>query len=311
MTAPPRRPTQRADRSARSELYLIGGIHAVVDGHAIEVPDGGSRLLVYVALRGGRVDRRQIAGTLWPVGDDARAAGNLRSALWRLRGAGLDLLEGDHSWLAVAEHVVVDVDQVGAWAARLVAGRLEPGDLMPRPGWSDALDLLPAWHDDWVVFERERLRQRMLHALEAMSRELVARNRQAEAVDVAMAAVAAEPLRESAQRVLLEAHLAEGNQIEAHRCFARYRDLARRELGVSPSPELGALLAGYRGVPAGAADRAGMTGRASMTERTAGARERAQEHRVDLVTRSRYPSAPPARQGAAAARSHTGDSSPA
>jgi DNA-binding SARP family transcriptional activator len=53
-----------------------------------------------------------------------------------------------------------------------------------------------------------------------------------------MTAVGIEPLRESAQRVLIEAHLAEGNLVEARRAFMRYRDLVADELGVLPSREL-------------------------------------------------------------------------
>ena len=35
------------------------------------------------------MDRRLTAGNLWPDAYESRAAGNLRSALWRLRRAGL------------------------------------------------------------------------------------------------------------------------------------------------------------------------------------------------------------------------------
>jgi len=62
------------------------------------------------------------------------------------------------------------------------------------------------------------------------------------AVDVAMMAIGVEPLRESAQRALLQAHLAESNLIEARRDFLAYRNLVRRELGVEPSMELAALV---------------------------------------------------------------------
>jgi DNA-binding SARP family transcriptional activator len=74
--------------------------------------------------------------------------------------------------------------------------------------------------------------------------------RYGEAVDAALTAIVAEPLRESAQRALLEAHLAESNLIEARRDFLAYRDLVRRELGVEPSAELAALV--RRPVPNGA-----------------------------------------------------------
>jgi DNA-binding SARP family transcriptional activator len=47
--------------------------------------------------------------------------------------------------------------------------------------------------------------------------------------------VAVEPLRESAHRALIGAHLAEGNRVEALRQLARLRHLLREELGVEPS----------------------------------------------------------------------------
>src|SRR5690242_21218853 len=50
----------------------------------------------------------------------------------------------------------------------------------------DAIDLLPGWYDDWVLMERERVRQRLLHALEALSGQLAQVGRCAEAVDAAM-----------------------------------------------------------------------------------------------------------------------------
>jgi DNA-binding SARP family transcriptional activator len=90
--------------------------------------------------------------------------------------------------------------------------------------------------------ERERLRQRMLHGLEALSRHLVNAGRYADAVEAAMLAISAEPLRESAQRALIEAHIAEGNLIEARRGYQAYHKLVRRELGVDPSGDLSILL---------------------------------------------------------------------
>ena len=54
-----------------------------------------------------------------------------------------------------------------------------------------------------------------------------------------MTAVHAEPLRESAQRALIDAHLGEGNVVEARRAFLVARQLLNRELGIEPSPCLG------------------------------------------------------------------------
>jgi len=208
------------------------------DGGRKEVPEGSKRLLVFVALHRGRVERRCAAGTLWPIGDDVRASGNLRSALWRLRTAGIDLLTADKWSLRLCDDVSVDVHLMSDWASRLIRGTPSSGDLAVLPWLADALELLPGWYDDWVLLERERIRQRMLHALEALSRALIRARRWAEAVEAALMAVSAEPLRESAQRALIEAHVAEGNWIEGRRSFEAYRDLLRGELGAEPPADL-------------------------------------------------------------------------
>jgi DNA-binding SARP family transcriptional activator len=223
-------------------VLLFGGPCVMLDGSRVEVPDGSKRLLVFIALSSGRVDRRFTAGSLWPEGNDERAAGNLRSALWRMRRAGIDLVESDKQGLMLRTGTVVDVSVLWDWAERLSDGSATKADLCAVNWRNAAIDLLPGWYDDWVIFERERIRQRLLHALETLSRRLAAAGRCAEAVEAAISAVGADPLRESANRVLIEAHLAEGNLVEARRVYDRYRQIVSRELGAEPSQELRTLL---------------------------------------------------------------------
>jgi DNA-binding SARP family transcriptional activator len=213
------------------------------------VPEGSKRLLVYLALKRGRVERVRAAGTLWPEVDDARAAGNLRSALWRLRGAGIDVLVADKFSLALHPEVAVDVHAVERWADRMIQGRCRPEDLVAVARLSEALDLLPGWYEDWVVAERDRLRQRLLHAVESLGRLRSAAGHHAGAIEAALLAIDVDPLRESAHRVLVEAHLAEGNWGEARRSFAELRRLTLCELGVEPSHALRRLVDRGCGVP--------------------------------------------------------------
>jgi DNA-binding SARP family transcriptional activator len=70
-----------------------------------------------------------------------------------------------------------------------------------------------------------------------------------------MNAVGAEPLRESAQRVLIEAHLAEGNFIEARRAYMAYQEMLEAELGASPSLELAEIGSALRLTSAGPPQR--------------------------------------------------------
>lgn len=223
-------------------LHLFGGPFVTFGAQRLDVPEGSKRLLVYVALHHGPVDRRHAAGVLWPVGSDRRAAGNLRSALWRLKRAGIAVMHADTHSLILRDDVIVDLRLIIDWTARLIGGSASREDLGVIPWGIDELDLLPGWYDEWALLERERVTQRVLHGLEVQSRRLVQQGRFAEAVEAALVAVGAGPLRESAQRVLIEAHLAEGNWAEGRNRYELYRKLLRRELGIEPSPQLNALV---------------------------------------------------------------------
>ena len=236
-------------------LCIMGGPCVVSQGRRCAVPEGSKRVLVFMALHGGRVERRFLAGTLWPDGDDNRASGNLRSSMWRLRCAGIDILESDKTVVWLRSGTQIDIRSLSEWAGRVIDGTATESDLQIL-GWDrEATDLLPGWYDDWVIFERERMRQRLLHALQSLSARLTTLGRYAEAVEAALNAVDIEPLRESAHRVLIEAHLAEGNVGEARKAFREYASRVRAELGVSPSTAMCALLGEDRLV--GAFDRSG------------------------------------------------------
>lgn len=240
-------PSRRRDpENVASYLHLFGGPYVTVGPERRDVAEGGKRLVALLALRRGRVERCRAAGLLWPAVCDRRAAGNLRSVLWRLRAAGLELVASDQVSLMLRADVRVDVDEMSAWARRLIQGSPAATDLALDPSIDAALDLLPGWYDDWAIFERERLRHRVLHALENLSRQLCARGRCAEGVEAALLAVGADPIRESAQQVLIEAYLSEGNIGEARHAYTAFRRLILRELGVPPSRRLTALLARSR-----------------------------------------------------------------
>jgi len=238
----------REDAAARAvepakAVCLFDGPYVIEDGRRLPVPEGSERLLVFVALHNGRaLSRRKIAGTLWPSVTDDRAAGNLRTALWRLRSSGIGVLDADRQALSVRLGTEIDVVRVEQWAGRLIDGTAGDGDLSMRRFHPAAVELLPGWYDDWVDFERERIRQRVLHALEVLGRRLADECRFGEAIEAAMTAIDIDPLRESAQRTLILIHLSEGNLAEAQRAYLHYARLLHGELGIAPSPDLARLV---------------------------------------------------------------------
>ena len=222
-------------------VCLIGGLSLHYGGRRMPLPPGSHRLLAYLALHPAGIDRRRAAGALWPTVDEGRAAGNLRSALWRLQQVDCPLVRAEQSALGLREGVEVDIGRLEAWATRVLSGRPTHEDLSVDPGPIAELEMLPGWYEDWVLAVRERLQLRLLHALEELSLLLRRSGRPSAAVEAVHVAVLVEPLRESGQRALIEAHQAAGNWAAARRQYDSFRSLLRREIGVEPSAELTAV----------------------------------------------------------------------
>jgi DNA-binding SARP family transcriptional activator len=224
-------------------VCLLGGFEVSVSGLPVRIPASAERLLAFLAFHTQPLHRHFVSGTLWPDTTDGRAAGNLRSSLWRLRRAGHPLVDITDRRLALRKEVSVDVHELIDLVSR---GPDPASEISDRELASLAAptELLPGWGEDWVLPERERFRQLRLHGLEALCERLVTQKRFAAAVETALAALREEPLRESGQSALIRAFLAEGNVCEAVRQFERYRGLLRAELGIEPSMELVRLLDG-------------------------------------------------------------------
>jgi DNA-binding SARP family transcriptional activator len=225
-------------------LSLLGGFELRCAGTEVAVARGGQRLLALLALQGRPLERLWVAGTLWLDATEERAGASLRSALWRLpQPEGTAVVEASATHLRLARDLAVDVQELAGLAQGLEApatpGGDQGGDLDPS---TLAVDLLPDWYEDWVVLERERFRQLRLHALEALCSRLTRAGRFGAAVQAGLAAVAGEPLRESAHRTLIQAHLAEGNPGEALRQYHLYRRVLAGELAIEPSAAIRELV---------------------------------------------------------------------
>jgi DNA-binding SARP family transcriptional activator len=223
-----------------SSVSLLGGFNVRVAGATVALPMHSRRVLAYLSLDKTAeedCDRSVLAERLWPDVQPERARASLRTALWRIRRADPRMLRTACDRITLCDHVKVDVHQYKRQAERLLTARAdcprERAHLMARNS-----DLLPGWDESWLLLAREQLRQLRLHALEVSGRRLADLGHYPEAIDVMLMVVAEEPLRESAQAALIEAHLCEGNVIEARRQFDAFARMFWAELGLLPSPEL-------------------------------------------------------------------------
>jgi SARP family transcriptional regulator, regulator of embCAB operon len=237
------RPRSAVDSSSR--VVLVGGFQ-LVDGDAqVALAEGSQRLIALLALRGRPMRRVLVAGTLWPEVTENRAYASLRSALSRLYGVVREAVEVNPSDLRLASSVRVDFRESQALAHRLLDAVDQPLEAADVSGAAIAAlsgELLPDWYDDWVLLEAEDWRQLRLHALEVLAGLLSAAGRYGDAATAALAAVRADPLRESAHAALIRVHLAEHNQSEALREFRRYQELLRAELDMEPTTQLRELV---------------------------------------------------------------------
>jgi len=223
-------------------LELMRGFELTREGLTTPIPPAAQRVVAFLALAPRPLHRLYVAGSLWLDSSEEHANSSLRTALWRLRQTGLDVVDATSTRLTIGKNVRVDVRELATAAESAIVGDAVDAS----PALTELLaagDLLPDWYDDWVIIERERLRQLRLHALEALCCSLREEHRFGEAVLAGMAAVAAEPLRESAHREVIATFLAEGNVADAMRQYELLRRLLQSQLGLAPSAAAEELVA--------------------------------------------------------------------
>ncbi|MGE3412112.1 MAG: BTAD domain-containing putative transcriptional regulator [Dehalococcoidia bacterium] len=226
-------------------LFVLGGfrLNGSIEPPSV-IPGEAQHLLALLAVRGRTVSRSAIAGTLWPDASESHAYASLRSALSRMGDLARASILVTNTELVLKQNVIVDLLEARALAHRLLDPRSAPqsADLTAEAIRTLTSECLPDWYEEWALIESEEWRQLRLHALDSLTLHMTAAGRFGDAIGAAMAAMRADPLRESACAALIRVHLAEGNQSEAIRAFERYRALLVRELGVEPTPKLRRLL---------------------------------------------------------------------
>lgn len=223
----------------RVEVTVLGGFSIRVAGRAITLRPSCRRLVALLATM-GPLDRSTVAGRLYPDLDGSRALGNLRTVLWRVRDQ-VEHLVGEDGDRLVLQQAVVDVTELLQWCEDSLDGSAAPNDAHLPPG--AMLDLLPGWSDEWLTEVREQLRMSRILALEANAERQLAVGHFGVACRFALAAVRLDQLRESAVRLLVDAHLRLGNTVEAVRRYRWFEQLLWEELQTSPGAALRALVA--------------------------------------------------------------------
>jgi len=231
---------------AHIDLKLLGGfqVRPSDGGPPIRVPTRKAQgLLAYLALPCGLAHPRdKLAALLWGDMREGQARTNLRQTLFTLRKA-LPVIELDGFQLDAAnltlEPAAVDVDVAtfeqlvtkGTPEALAEAAAIYHGDLL------QGLAVREAPFEEWLMAERERLRELALETLA----KLLAQQRAAGATELALQTAlrlhALDPLLETVHRTLMRLYAQLGRRDTALRQYQMCVDTLHRELGVEPEEE--------------------------------------------------------------------------
>ncbi len=225
------------------EILLLGGFQMRKDGQVIDLPGRQERaLLAYLAMPAGEPrSRDKLAGMLWSERGDKQARDSLKQAMLRLRkvvdGAGPALLS-DREFVSLDPAAVsIDVAEferlIGEGTAKAVAEAMSfyRGELL------DGLEVRDPTFEEWLLMERQRLRDLAREALAAALARHMANEAHDQAAPVARRLVVLDPLREDAHRALMRIYAQQGQTALALKQYQTCRDRLQAELGVKPEAE--------------------------------------------------------------------------
>jgi DNA-binding SARP family transcriptional activator len=221
-----------------TQLHLLGTFSLITDATPLVLPPSSQRLTAYVASRNLPASRPHLSDVPWGDVPEGQAAANPRSGLAPPRRGGSEPLdECGSTTVRLAEDIWVDIR-----AARSRLCGTEPRGPESEPF---DLDVFPASGEDRLIMEQERYRRLRLPALDQLCTPRYPAGRFVAGLRAGLAAVSAEPLRDSAHRRVVKAHLAEGNPAEALR-QCRSSATAPRRTRTDSSPATAARRASTR-----------------------------------------------------------------
>ncbi|HSD83111.1 MAG TPA: tetratricopeptide repeat protein, partial [Anaerolineae bacterium] len=220
-------------------IHLLGEFSLHYNGMpltTINTPRLQSLLAYLVLHREAPQLRSHLSFCLWPDLPEARARANLRRQLHQLQ----------HTWPDVDQFLAVET-QTLQWrpasafsldvadfeqAARQVQSAADLQRAVNLYGG----DLLPGCYAEWIVPERERLKQILIETLERLMQLATDESDYPAAIKYARHLLQIDPLHEEIHRRLIQLHSLNHDRAAALRAYHACASILQRELGVEPGP---------------------------------------------------------------------------
>lgn len=232
------------------KLHLLGHPLVELNGKPVDgfVSEKALVLLGYLVLQPGSLAREKLAGLFWGDMADKRAKANLRMAIYNLQ----QLIPGHlqvtrlsvafnremEYWLDVEqfERLLASESHPGATEELNLALSLYRGGFMEGVYLNDSPEM-----EEWMLVERERLRQLALEGLQRYAGRLMDSGQYALAAQNLRRLLRLEPWQESAHQQLMLALARGGDYTAALAQYETCRRLLAKELNVEPMPETSRL----------------------------------------------------------------------
>ncbi|HYT89689.1 MAG TPA: AAA family ATPase, partial [Gemmataceae bacterium] len=226
-------------------VMLLGGFEArLASGAAVSLPTKKAQaLLAYLGIRPGQSHPRdKLAALLWGEKSDEQARDGLRHALVALRRALASAhpppLRIEGQTLALDPlGVEVDVVTFEQQVAEGTPQALEQGAALYRGDLLLGFAVNEPLFEEWLVAERERLREL---ALEALARLLAEQSKAAgtqHAIQTAVRLLGLDPLQETVHRTLMRLYARQGRRGAALKQYQVCVGALQRDLGAKPEAE--------------------------------------------------------------------------
>ncbi len=242
-------------------VYLTGGLCLESGEHLLaesSLPGPqGRHLLGFLAAEHARpLSRDELADELWPGNLPPAWEGSLKSLVSKVRAAlaraglpGAELIRNAFGayQFRLPNDGWVDVD-AAVLGLHLAEAALAAGDLDRAAGHAfvarliTARPFLPGVEGAWTQGWRSRLQDLRIRALECMAEVQFQQGQTSAALRGAELVLELDELRESAWRILMRAHAADGNLGTAMRAYERCRQTLHEQVGTAPSPHTRAAL---------------------------------------------------------------------
>jgi DNA-binding SARP family transcriptional activator/predicted ATPase len=226
---------------AHLNLTLLGGFQGRLGVAApLALPTRKSQaLLAFLALPPGRPHpREKLASLLWGGMAEPQARSGLRQSLSTLRKA----MDGDAPALLIdgqtvaldASSVEVDVLEFERRVAEGTPAALDRAAALYRGELLEGLALQEAPFEEWILAERERLRELALETLARILRRQRETGATEAALQTALRLLALDPLQEPVHRAVMRLYFQLGRRASALRQYQLCLGGLQRELGIEP-----------------------------------------------------------------------------